>query len=47
MTMLADQRNNYRFLHDQTVRLMNEGLTAGEIAEQLSQPPRRADHTYD
>lgn len=47
MTMLANQRDNYRFLHDQTVRLMNEGLTAGEIAEQLSQPPKLADHAYD
>lgn len=47
MTMLTNQRDNYRFLHDQTVRLMNEGLTAGEIAEQLSQPPKLADHAYD
>jgi alkyl sulfatase BDS1-like metallo-beta-lactamase superfamily hydrolase len=47
MTMLANQRDNYRFLHDQTVRLMNEGQTAGEIAEQLAQPPTLADHAYD
>lgn len=37
-TMLASQRDNYRYLHDQTVRLMNKGETAVEIAEQLEQP---------
>jgi alkyl sulfatase BDS1-like metallo-beta-lactamase superfamily hydrolase len=47
VAMLADQRDNYRFLHDQTVRLMNEGQTAGEIAEQLAQPRELADHAYD
>lgn len=47
MTMLANQRDNYRFLHDQTVRLMNEGQTAGEIAEQLAQPSTLANHAYD
>ncbi|MCP5386832.1 MAG: MBL fold metallo-hydrolase [Novosphingobium sp.] len=37
--MLASQRDNYRYLHDQTVRLMNRGETPVEIAEQLRQPP--------
>ena len=36
---LAEQRDLYRFLHDQTVRLMNHGLKATEIAEQLQVPP--------
>jgi alkyl sulfatase BDS1-like metallo-beta-lactamase superfamily hydrolase/uncharacterized membrane protein len=33
------QRDVYRFLHDQTVRLMNKGLNAAEIAETLRLPP--------
>ena len=36
--MLASQRDNYRYLHDQTVRLMNQGETQAEIAERLQQP---------
>jgi alkyl sulfatase BDS1-like metallo-beta-lactamase superfamily hydrolase len=35
---LADQRDLYRVLHDQTVRLMNHGLKAAEIAERLQLP---------
>jgi len=38
-TFLTTQRDAYRYLHDQTVRLMNAGLTAPEIAEQLHLPP--------
>ena len=34
------QRDSYRYIHDQTVRLMNAGLGASEIAEQLQLPPR-------
>jgi alkyl sulfatase BDS1-like metallo-beta-lactamase superfamily hydrolase len=33
------QRDAYRYLHDQTVRMMNAGLTAPEIAESLQLPP--------
>lgn len=36
---LVEQRDLYRYLHDQTVRLMNLGLTGTEIAEQLKLPP--------
>lgn len=36
--MLASQRENYRLLHDQTLRLMNKGETPTEIAEVLVQP---------
>jgi linear primary-alkylsulfatase len=36
---LQSQRDNYKFIHDQTVRLMNMGLTPTEIAEQLQPPP--------
>lgn len=39
---LAVQRDNYKFLHDQTVRMMNNGETAPEIAEQLAPPPALA-----
>jgi alkyl sulfatase BDS1-like metallo-beta-lactamase superfamily hydrolase len=37
--LLVEQRDMYAFMHDQTVRLMNEGLTGVEIAEKLSLPP--------
>ena len=37
--MLASQRDNYRYLHDQTVRRMNQGETMVEIAEDVVQPP--------
>ena len=40
--MLASQRDNYRYLHDQTVRAMNRGETPAEIAEGLTQPPTLA-----
>ncbi|MCC6926410.1 alkyl sulfatase dimerization domain-containing protein [Novosphingobium sp.] len=40
--MLASQRDNYRYLHDQTVRRMNQGETQAEIAEQVVQPPELA-----
>nr|MBA3281054.1 MBL fold metallo-hydrolase [Acidimicrobiia bacterium] len=36
---LARQRDTYRFLHDQTLRLANHGLTSTEIAEELRLPP--------
>ncbi|TGN40715.1 MBL fold metallo-hydrolase [Marinobacter confluentis] len=36
---LARQRDTYKFIHDQTVRLMNQGATPREIAEQLQLPP--------
>ncbi len=35
---LTLQRDNYKFLHDQSVRLMNKGLNATEIAEQIVPP---------
>ncbi|MFN0047123.1 MAG: alkyl/aryl-sulfatase [Sphingorhabdus sp.] len=36
---LNGQRDNYRYLHDQTVRMMNKGMTQAEIAETLKAPP--------
>jgi alkyl sulfatase BDS1-like metallo-beta-lactamase superfamily hydrolase len=37
-TMIRQQRDLYKFAHDQTVRLMNHGLTAAEIAETIRLP---------
>ncbi|MBF6101072.1 MBL fold metallo-hydrolase [Nocardia cyriacigeorgica] len=36
--LLAGQRDMYAYLHDQTLRLTNRGLTGPEIAEELSLP---------
>lgn len=36
---LEKQRDLYKFIHDQTLRLANHGHTATEIAEQLRLPP--------
>jgi len=35
---LVVQRDLYKFIHDQTVRLLNEGWTPGDIAETLKLP---------
>ncbi|MFI1978892.1 alkyl/aryl-sulfatase [Streptomyces wedmorensis] len=37
--MLTQQRDAYAYLHDQTVRLMNRGLTGPEIAEEIQAFP--------
>jgi alkyl sulfatase BDS1-like metallo-beta-lactamase superfamily hydrolase len=36
--MIAQQRDLYKFAHDQTVRLMNHGLTPTEIVDALEMP---------
>jgi alkyl sulfatase BDS1-like metallo-beta-lactamase superfamily hydrolase len=36
---LSLQRDLYGYLHDQTLRLLNQGLTGPEIAEQIVLPP--------
>ncbi len=38
LDFLARQRDLYKYLHDQTVRLMNHGLKPAEIAERLALP---------
>jgi alkyl sulfatase BDS1-like metallo-beta-lactamase superfamily hydrolase len=38
LDFLARQRDLYKYLHDQTARLMNHGLKAVEIAERLALP---------
>ncbi|MGW1676195.1 alkyl/aryl-sulfatase [Saccharopolyspora sp. NPDC002376] len=39
LRLLSEQRDAYSYIHDQSVRLMNQGLTAAEIAEELSELP--------
>ncbi|HEY1175137.1 MAG TPA: alkyl sulfatase dimerization domain-containing protein [Phytomonospora sp.] len=41
-TFLAEQRDAYAYLHDQTLRLLNKGRTGAEIAEELDFPPALA-----
>ena len=45
---LATQRDLYLYLHDQTLRLINQGYVGAEIAEQLQLPPalEAAWHTH-
>ena len=44
---LSGQRDNYRYLHDQTVRMMNKGMTQPEIAEVLKAPPAIANQWFN
>jgi len=46
MDMLAKQRDLYGYLHDQTLRLMNQGHTGAEIAEMLELPPSLANEWH-
>lgn len=48
VAFLAEQRDLYAYLHDQTVRLMNKGHIGSEIAEIIEMPPglERAWHTH-
>ncbi|MFF9565093.1 alkyl/aryl-sulfatase [Leifsonia sp. NPDC014704] len=39
VAFLRIQRDLYGYLHDQTLRLLNRGLTGTEIAEELTLPP--------
>ena len=39
---LEKQRDTYKYIHDQTMRLANSGATPREIAEQLELPPSLA-----
>src|SRR5579859_275436 len=41
-TFLRQQRDLYKYIHDQTLRLANHGLTPSEIAEELALPPSLA-----
>jgi alkyl sulfatase BDS1-like metallo-beta-lactamase superfamily hydrolase len=37
--LMTGQRDLYAYLHDQTLRLMNQGYTGSEIAEMIEVPP--------
>nr|WP_236849458.1 alkyl sulfatase dimerization domain-containing protein [Caulobacter henricii] len=41
-TVLAAHRDTYKYLHDQSVRMLNHGLTGDEIAAQIELPPSLA-----
>ncbi|MFC1400827.1 MULTISPECIES: alkyl/aryl-sulfatase [Streptacidiphilus] len=45
---LSEQHDVYAYLHDQTLRMLNQGLTGPEIAERMQVPPalERAWHTH-
>ena len=45
---LSLQRDLYAYLHDQTLRLLNQGYTGAEIADQFQMPPalEKAWHTH-
>ncbi|KAJ5610631.1 beta-lactamase-like protein [Penicillium lagena] len=38
-TFIEEQRDLYAYLHDQTIRMMNLGMTGTEIAEKITLPP--------
>lgn len=42
VAFLEKQRDLYKFVHDQSVRLMNKGLTPAEIAQAIKPPPSLA-----
>ena len=44
---LEGQRDNYRYLHDQTIRMMNQGMTQAEIAEAIKAPAAISDQWYN
>ena len=44
---LSSQRDLYRYLHDQTMRLANHGLTSLEIAEELELPSSLGDEFFN
>ncbi|NEB96058.1 alkyl/aryl-sulfatase [Streptomyces bauhiniae] len=48
LAFLSEQRDLYAYLHDQTLRMLNEGMTSLEIAEAMRMPPalERAWHTH-
>jgi alkyl sulfatase BDS1-like metallo-beta-lactamase superfamily hydrolase len=46
LAYLKVQRDLYKYIHDQTLRLANHGFTAIEIAEQLELPPGILQHWH-
>ena len=48
LRLMTEQRDLYAYLHDQTLRLMNQGYVGSEIAEMIQMPPalEAAWHTH-
>ncbi|MDG2111308.1 MAG: alkyl sulfatase dimerization domain-containing protein, partial [Actinomycetota bacterium] len=46
LEFLGRQRDMYRWIHDQTMRLASRGLVANEIAEELELPPEFLDESH-
>ncbi len=44
---LTGHRDNYRYLHDQTIRMMNQGMTQAEIAEAIKAPAAISDQWFN
>lgn len=44
VAFLKAHRDLYRYIHDQTLRLMNKGLTPTEIAAKVELPPSAVEH---
>jgi alkyl sulfatase BDS1-like metallo-beta-lactamase superfamily hydrolase len=47
ISFLESQRNLYKYINDQTLRLLNQGYTMTEIANMLSLPPSLASKWYN
>ncbi len=47
LEFLAKQRDLYKYIHDQTVRLMNEGYTGVEISNMIKLPPELGQEWYN
>jgi len=43
---LTDYRDAIRYVYDQTIRMMNEGMTADEIAHEIRLPPHLAESPF-
>ena len=39
VALLSEQRDLYAYMHDQTLRMLNAGLTGTELAEEIQLPP--------
>ena len=46
ISYIRNQRDMYKYIHDQTLRLTNEGFTMSEIGPLLKLPPGLAKHWY-
>ncbi len=47
LNFIKKQADSYRYIHDQTLRLVNQGYTPAEIAEILKLPPELAEEWFN